>query len=123
MTLLSFVILFSISLKGQQQVDTLKLTLAGVNKGIISIDSILKYPVLKCSSNDFEIQSFTFTSIYKGDAYTNYNIGGILSDVIINFIKELKTGTRFWFESINVTKNTIGEKTIIPMNSLSFIVK
>lgn len=123
MMLFSFLILFSFSSKGQQKIDTLKLTLAGITAGTISIDSILKSPALKCTPNDFEIKSFALTVRAGEDLISVSNIGDALNDQSIKIIENRKTGSKFWLEDIKVGIKTKGGLTIIPLPMLEFEVK
>jgi hypothetical protein len=120
-TLFTLALLSTFSVKSQKQVDTLKVTFAGYDLGYsstihVSLDSVIKNPFVKCSPNDFNIKSFNLLFNVSGDIVVYKIIGGKLSDENIQLLKKLKLGNQFWVENLEVSLQTKGGITIIPMS-------
>ena len=126
--LFSLLILSGASVKGQQEDQRLKLlywnqSVTPRDTVAITIDEMLKDPVITCSPNDFQIKSFDIVAIKEDDLMVINNSGGQLSVSSINGIKSFTPGTRFWIEHLELTIETKGGRTIIPMPTMRFVVK
>ena len=121
-------ILSGTTVKGQQEDQKLKVTYwnhytATRDSVSITLDEILKNPIITCSPDDFLVKSFVITAVIGNDLMEINNSGGQLSAESINRIKAFTPGTRFWIENLELTIETKNGRTAIPMRTVRFDVK
>ncbi len=126
--LFSLIILSGTSVKGQQEDQKLKVVYwnhyaATKDSLAITVDEILKDPIITCSPDDFLVKSFVIAAVKGDDVMVINNSGGQLSDASINGIKSFTPGTRFWIEKLELTIDAKSGRTVIPMPTARFDVK
>ena len=110
-SIILFFLLFN-DLTAQQEDNILSIRINDIHYGFISRDTILKYPVLKCSLDNFKVTSFTLSYILDGKSFKIQGSGDLLNDIMIQAIKKIESGKNIHFEDVIVThymsdKNTV----------------
>ncbi len=122
----SLIILSATTAKGQQEDQQLKILYwnhyAAAKDGVaITLDEILKNPIISCSPDDFRVKSFVITAV-KGDSILERtNEGGQLSDASIEGLKSLRPGCKLWIEKLTI--ETRDGRILSPLPTVRFDLK
>lgn len=98
-----------------------KAAFAGKSGGEITADEIIKAGELLPTNSELKVKSFSLTFVNdKKDLYTLKSNSNKLNANMISYLKNLKSGQKFFVEDIETVKS---DGAVIKLESLTFTIK